>query len=105
MKTNIKNITDYLVKQMADFGIEANVSCSKKSKSRYLEFSLRKGCKRIVRVSDHPAERVNRRKYAFDIHSRERRSGSVDYIEFIEAMKLIIGGKQPAAKRVNYGNQ
>jgi len=106
MKTNIKNIANHIVKLLADFGIEARLTCSNKSKSRYLEFSLREGCKRIVRISDHPAEKANRKKYAFDIHTIQRRTGSVDYIEFIDALKQIVGGKLSAVKKgENNGNR
>jgi len=96
MKTNIKNITKYIAQRITDQGFDVYISCSNKSKSRYLEFYLRKGCKRIVRISDHPADKANRWKYAFDIHTTQRRSGSIDYIEFIDALKLIVGKRHKA---------
>jgi hypothetical protein len=39
-------------------------------------------------------ERWSRWKYQFDIHTERRRRGSVDYIEFIDALKTIIGEKR-----------
>jgi len=97
MKTNIKNITKYLVKRITDLGLDVYISCSNKSKSRYLDFYLRRGCKRTVRISDHPVDKANRSKYAFDIHTTQRRRGSVDYIEFLDALNLIIGNKRQKA--------
>jgi hypothetical protein len=97
LKTNIKNIAKYITQRINDLGFDVYISCSSKSKSRYLEFYLRKGYKKIVRISDHPASRDNRWKYAFDIHTTQRRHGSIDYIEFLDALKLIIGTKRQKA--------
>jgi hypothetical protein len=48
----------------------------------------------IVRISDHPASRTNRWRYKFDIFTEKRRKGSVDYIEFLDALKTIIGNRR-----------
>jgi hypothetical protein len=94
LKTNIKNITKHVTRRIAELGLDVVISYSNKSKSRYLEIYLREDCIRLVRISNHPANKQNRWKYAFDIHVSKRRYGSIDYIEFIDALKSIIGVNQ-----------
>ena len=99
MKTNIKSITKHVTNRIVEIGFDVSVSCSNKSKSRYLEIHLRPDYKIIVRVSDHPAEHATRWRYKFDIYATIRRRDSVDYIEFLDAFKQIVGGKRPLAGR------
>ena len=91
MKTNIKNITKHVADRISEMGFYVAISCSNKSKSRYLEIILSEERKLNVRVSDHPLEKSNRWRYKFDIHTTVRRRGSVDYIEFLDAFKQVIG--------------
>jgi hypothetical protein len=93
MKTNIAKITKYVSDRIVQLGYNVYISLSKKSKSRYLEIRLSERCKLIVRVADHPADRENRWRYKFDIRTSDNRSGSIDYIEFIDAFKQIVGEK------------
>ena len=94
LKTNINKITQYLAKWITAYGYGGYISYSDKSRSRYLEIKLSEQRKIVVRISDHPADKVNRWRFKFDVHTSERRRGSLDYIEFIDAFKSIVGEKQ-----------
>jgi hypothetical protein len=83
-------------------GFDVYVSYSSRSKSRYLDVMLSNEKKIIVRISDHPASRINRRKYKFDIHTEKRRRESLDYIEFLDAIKIILGEKRPCPPNNNF---
>jgi hypothetical protein len=93
LKTNIVRITKHVTKRITEIGLDVFVTYSATSKSRYLRVPIRKN-NIIVRISDHPMERWSRWKYQFDIHTERRRRGSVDYIEFIDALKTIIGERR-----------
>jgi len=101
--TNINKITQYVIKRITTYSYDVFISYSKKSKSRYLEIKLSEERKIIVRISDHIADRANR-WHQFDIHTSELRSGSVDYLEFLDAFKQIVGGKRLAAAKIEHGN-
>jgi hypothetical protein len=103
LKTNINNITKYVSQRITGFGFNVYLSYSNKSKSRYLEIVLTESRKMIVRISDHPADKANRWRYKFDIHTISRRRGSVDYIDFLDAFKRIICIKRQGAKKINPG--
>jgi hypothetical protein len=90
LKTNISKITQHVTKRILEIGYSVEVSHSHKSRSRYLDIKLPRG-KTIVRISDHPADRNNRWRYKFDIHTSEPRAGSVDYIEFLDEFKQLAG--------------
>jgi len=94
LKTNIKKITVHISKRIVALGYNVYISYSNKSQSRYLEIKLSDERRLIVRISDHIADRANRWRYKFDIYTTTRRRGSVDYIEFIDAFKQIIGEKK-----------
>jgi len=91
MKTNIKNITKHVAARVVEMGFTVFISTSNKSKSRYLEILLTEERRIIVRISDHPSDRASRSRYKFDIHAAAPRRGSVDYIEFLDAFKQIVG--------------
>jgi len=91
LKTNINKITQYVTKRITEIGYDVYISYSDKSRSRYLEINLSKERKIIVRISNHPSARLYRRLYKFDIHTSARRKGSLDYVEFIDAFKQIVG--------------
>ena len=91
MKTNISKIMKYVSDRIASLGYNVYISFSKKSSSRYLGVRLSKERKIIIRIADHPAER---RHFKFDIHTSEPRPGSVDYLEFLDIFKQIVGGRQ-----------
>ena len=91
LKKNINKITQYVGERIVDFGYNVFLSYSHKSRSRYLEVVLAENSKFIVRISDHPADKYNRWGYKFDIHTTAPRRGSVDYIQFLDAFKQIIG--------------
>ena len=93
LKTNINKITQHVSKRITEIGYNVYLSYSYKSRSRYLEIRLAEERKVIVRISDHPADKANRWRYKFDVHISERRKGSIDYIEFLDAFKQIAGGK------------
>jgi hypothetical protein len=99
LKTHISKITKYVAARIAKIGFDVFISYSHKSKSRYLEIILAEGRKMIVRISDHPADRANRWRYKFDIHTEAQRCGSVDYIEFLDAFKQIIGSNTTRDRR------
>jgi len=103
LKTNIKNITKHVAARIVEMGYNVFLSTSNKSKSRYLEIALAEERRLIVRISDHPADKANRWRYKFDIHSSAPRKGSVDYIEFIDAFKQIVGENQPSAANIKHG--
>jgi hypothetical protein len=58
---------------------------------------LSKEKKIFVRISDHPASQITRWRYKFDIHTEKKRRGSVDYLEFLDALKIILGEKRPGS--------
>ena len=91
-KTNINKITKHIAKRIVEMGYNIYISYSNKSRSRYLEIILSEKRKIIARVSDHPADKINRWRYKFDIRTFSQRGGSVDYVEFIDAFKQIVGG-------------
>jgi len=93
LKTNINKITQYMVKQITDLGFDVFISYSHKSSSRYLEIILAQERKLVVRIADHPAGKENRWRFRFDIHTEIRRSGSLDYFEFLDTFRQIIGIK------------
>jgi len=99
MKTNIKNITKYVATRIAEIGFNAGISCSNKSKSRYLEVYLRENHKILIRISDHPCDKHNRWRYKFDVHTVTPRTGSIDYIQLLDAIKSIAGNNR---QRSNY---
>ena len=102
-KTNIKKIAQYVSKRVNDFGYNVYISFSNKSHSRYLEVTPHKNRKIVVRISDHPAEKTNRWRYNFDIHTTEPRPGSLDYIEFLDTFKQVVGIKRPKAVDIELG--
>jgi hypothetical protein len=93
LKTNINKISQYVGKRVNEIGYNVFISYSHKSRSRYLEIEFTKERKLIVRISDHPSDSTNRWRYKFDIHTNTQRKGSVDYIEFLDAFKQIVGEK------------
>jgi len=94
LKTNICKIAQYVTKRITDYGYDVFFSFSHKSSSRYLEVKLSDSRKIIVRIADHPANKNSRGLFQFDIHTKERRNGSLDYIEFIDVFKQIIGERR-----------
>jgi len=100
IKTNINKITQYVAKRVTALGYNVYVSYSNKSRSRYLEIVLSREEKVIVRISDHVADKKNRWRFRFDIHTTERRRWSVDYIEFLDAFKQIVENKREAMEAV-----
>jgi len=104
MKTNIAKIAKHVADRIVQMGYDVCLSLSAKSKSRYLEIMLSEDRKIIIRISDHPADKANRWRYKFDIHTIKRRSGSVDYIEFIDAFKQIAGEKQRRTAGIKAGS-
>jgi hypothetical protein len=95
LKTNISRITKYVTGRIAAMGFDVYVSYSGRSKSRYLDIMLSNGKKIVVRISDHPADCMKRWRCNFDIHTAIRRRGSVDYAEFLDAFKQIVGESRP----------
>jgi len=94
LKTNIAKITKYVSDRIVALGYDVYISISNKSSSRYLEIKLSNERKIIVRIADHPADKANRWRYKFDIRTLEPRKGSVDYIEFLDAFKQIVGEQE-----------
>ncbi len=87
LKTNIARITKYVTEKINDMGVDVIVTQSHHTRSRYLDIQInRKNV--IVRISDHPA--AQGRKFTFDIHTDKKRKGSIDYIEFLDAMRIAI---------------
>ena len=105
LKTNINKITRHVAKRITEIGYNVYISHSKKSKSRYLEIKLSEERRIIVRISDHIADRANRWRHQFDIHTSTLRSGSLDYIEFIDAFKQIVGVKQTSDANIDQGKE
>jgi hypothetical protein len=93
MKTNLAKICKHVSDRITELGYNVYISFSNKSKSRYLEVRLSDERKIIARISDHPADKTNRWRYRFDIYTTTWRHGSVDYIEFLDAFKQIVGEK------------
>jgi len=90
LKTNIAKISQFLSRRITQLGYNVYISFSNKSNSRYLEVKLSKDRKLVARIADH--HNNTRDLYNFDIYTNERRNGAVDYIEFLDAFKQIIGG-------------
>jgi hypothetical protein len=84
IKTNIRRITNYLIKAITGMGFDIWISFSKHSKSRYLEVytGLRMY---IVRISDHPLYIQGR--YDYDIYTNRPRRGAKDYVAFLELFR------------------
>ena len=100
LKTSINKIAQYIMKRIVEIGYSVFISRSKKSKSLYLDVILSDQRSFIVRVSDHASEKTNRWRHKYDIHTTERRRGSMDYIEFLDTFKQIVGEKQPEAASI-----
>jgi len=94
LRTNINKITMYVARRIVAMGYNVYISYSSKSESRYLRIKLSDERKIVARISDHMADRANRWQYKFDIHASTPRPGSVDYIEFLDAFKQIVGENQ-----------
>jgi len=94
LKTNIAKITKYVSDRIIEYGYDVYISVSNKSSSRYLEVKFSNERKIIIRIADHPADKANRWRYKFDIRTQEPRKWSVDYIEFLDAFKQIIGEEE-----------
>jgi len=94
LKTNIAKITKYVSDRIIEYGYDVFISFSNKSSSRYLEVRFSKERKIVIRIADHPADKANRWRCQFDIHTSEPRKDSVDYIEFLDAFKQIVGKKE-----------
>jgi hypothetical protein len=94
MKTNLAKICKHVTDRITELGYNVYISFSNKSKSRYLEVRLSDERKIIARIADHPADKNNRWRYKFDIRTSDMRPGSVDYIEFLDAFKQIVGDKR-----------
>ena len=95
LKININKITQYVIKRITEYGFNVYISYSERSRSRYLEIKLSEERKIIVRISDHIANRENRGRCSFDIHTSTQRRGSLDYVEFLDAFKQIVGESRP----------
>jgi len=104
LKTNTNKIAQHVAKRIAAFGYAVFISCSTKSKSRYLEITISEKRKIVVRISDHPADKTNRWRHRYDIHTTERRRESVDYIQFLDSFKQIVGEKRPATANIQPGD-
>lgn len=104
LKTNTNKIAQHVAKRITELGFGVYISCSTKSKSRYLEIILSDGRTIIVRISDHPSGKANRWRHRYDIHSAEWRRGSMDYIEFLDTFKQIIGYVRPEAVNIQPGS-
>jgi len=88
-KDNIRNITNYLVKQVSGMGMTVVVSCSRVSKSRYL--SVDAGMRPYtIRVSDHALKR-NRKKHDFNVYTHIPYEKSYHYLAFLEEFREITG--------------
>jgi hypothetical protein len=83
-----------LLKKINDMGIDVIVTQSHHTKSRYLDIQINRR-NLIVRISDHPAAQ-GRKKFTFDIHTDKKRKGSIDYIELLDAMRIIIAKENRA---------
>jgi hypothetical protein len=81
LKTNIRRITNHLIKAITGMGFDIFIAFSRHSVSRYLEVytGLRVY---IVRISDHPLYIQGR--YDYDIYTDRPRRGAKDYIAFLE---------------------
>jgi len=64
-----------------------------------LEVKLSDRRKITVRIADHSASKSNLGRFQFDIHTIERRYGSLDYIEFIDVFKQIVGKRRNHEKK------
>ena len=104
LKTNINKITQYVIKRVTAIGYDIYYSYSKKSRSRYLEVKLSEKRKIVVRISDHPANKKNCSQFKFDIHTTTQRYGSLDYIQFLDAFKQIVGETRPSDENIEPGN-
>ena len=104
LRTNINKITRHVAKRINAIGYDVFISYSSISRSRYLEIKLSEKRKIVVRISDHPADKANRWRFKFDVHTSERRRGSLDYIEFLDAFKTIVGEKRPPAENIEPGS-
>jgi hypothetical protein len=102
MKTNIQKIAKLVSRRITEYGYNVFVSLSRKSESRYLEVRLSKTRKITIRISDHPADKLN--KFEFDIHTLTRRKGSLDYLEMLDAFKQIVREKRRDAEIINPEN-
>jgi len=87
-KDNIRNITNYLVRQISGMGMTVIVSFSNVSKSRYL--SVDAGMRRYtIRVSDH-ALRRNRKKHDFNVYTHIPYEKAYHYLDFMKIFCEIV---------------
>lgn len=102
LKTNIKKITQHISRRITEIGYNVYISFSKKSESRYLEVRLSANRKINIRISDHIAGK-GCHWHQFDIHTTTQRKGSMNYIEFLDTFKQIIGIKRSKTKKITPG--
>jgi hypothetical protein len=84
LKTDIRRITNHLIKAITGMGFDIYIAFSKHSVSRYLEVYT--GLRiYIVRISDHPLYIQGRHDY--DIYTDRPRRGANDYAAFLELFR------------------
>ena len=85
LRTNIKQITRYVSRKIAEWRFDVYITLSHTSRSRYLEFTVGKWRSFIVRISDHPTVRY--REYDYDVYTDRPRRGAIDYLTLINLIE------------------
>jgi hypothetical protein len=84
LKTNIRRITNHLIKAITGMGFDICIAFSRHSVSRYLE--VHTGLRvYIVRISDHPLYMQGR--YDYDVYTDRPRKGAKNYVAFLELFR------------------
>jgi hypothetical protein len=84
LKTNIRRITNCLIKAITGMGFDICIAFSRHSMSRYLEVDT--GLRvYIVRISDHPLFIPGR--YDYDVYTDRPRRGAKNYAGFMELFR------------------
>jgi hypothetical protein len=84
--TNIRSITEFLIDNITNMGLDVFVSFSRRSSSRYLEINTERK-EYIIRIADHPFSRGH---FDFDIFVERPRRGSTHYLVFIDQFTKIV---------------
>jgi len=90
-KSNIMEIQRYIRKRLNDLGLKYSYNVSEKSTSRYFVITISKRTTVIARIADHRIiKEIYDYNYTFDIYSKWKRHGSIDYLTFLDKLKLMV---------------
>ena len=90
-KSNIMEIQRFIRRRLNDLRLKFTYNVSDKSNSRYFVITIAKNKTIIARISEHRIlKEVYDYNYTFDIYTKWKRSGAVDYLSFLDKLKMMV---------------